>query len=117
MPLIQVFTSAASPSTPVEEALHEDLSRVLTEYLRKPKQWTMVCILPGLSMTFAGTRAPACIASVKNVGTMSPETTAGLSRELCAILSKALNVAPERIYIGFQDAAPSMWGWNGDTFA
>ncbi|HET6283758.1 MAG TPA: phenylpyruvate tautomerase MIF-related protein [Polyangia bacterium] len=116
MPLIQVFTSATSPAPPAEEALHEDLSRVLTEYLRKPKQWIMTSVLPGLSMTFGGSRAPACIASLKNVGSMSPEVTSGLSRELCAILSKALGVPTERIYIDFQDAAPSMWGWNGDTF-
>ena len=117
MPLIQVFTSAPTPRPAAEEAMHADLSRVLTEHLRKPQQWVMTCLVPGVSMTFAGTHAPACVASIKNVGTMSPEITAGLSRELTPILSQALNVPADRIYLDFQDAAPHLWGWNGNTFA
>lgn len=117
MPLIQVFTSVAAPPAAVEETLHAELTRVLTEYLRKPKQWMMTRLVPDQSMTFAGTRAPACLASLKSVGTMAPEITAGLSDELCTILEKALKVPRDRIYVDFQDVEPHLWGWNGGTFA
>ena len=54
---------------------------------------------------------------MKNIGTMQPEDTARLSRELTDRLQKALAVPPDRIYIEFTDAIDHMWGWNGGTFA
>ena len=53
---------------------------------------------------------------MKNVGKMSGDDTATLSREICERVSKALGVPFDRIYIDFFDAVGAMWGWNGDTF-
>jgi phenylpyruvate tautomerase len=116
MPLIHVLTSAAPLPETEEAALHKELSRLLTAELGKPERWIMTAVRPGASMTFAGTRAPACLATVKNVGTMTADTTAALSRALCAALSRALSLPADRIYIDFQNAEPHLWGWNGEVF-
>jgi hypothetical protein len=40
---------------------------------------------------------------------LPPERRGGLAR--------ALEVAPDRIYIEFTNADGALWGWNGTTFA
>jgi phenylpyruvate tautomerase len=117
MPLCQLFTNVPALEPPAERALLTDLSRLLAQRFGKPERWVMTCLVPGLTMTFAGTAAPTAFVAVKNVGTMQPDDTATLSSEICARVAKALAVPPDRIYIEFADAAPHMWGWNGDTFA
>jgi phenylpyruvate tautomerase PptA (4-oxalocrotonate tautomerase family) len=115
MPLIQVFTSAAAPADEAKDLLG-GLSKLAAARFGKPERWVMTCLVPGLSMTFAGDRAPSAFVAVKNVGKMSGDDTATLSREICERVSKALDVPFDRIYIDFCDAVGAMWGWNGDTF-
>ena len=117
MPLCQVFTNVPAMAPASERALLEELSRLLATRFGKPERFVMTCLVPGLSMTFGGTTAPTAFAAVKNIGTMRPDDTAILSRELCARLGKALGVPPDRIYIEFTDAVDHLWGWNSGTFA
>jgi phenylpyruvate tautomerase PptA (4-oxalocrotonate tautomerase family) len=116
MPLVQVFTSARAPSAEGGAALLSDLSRLLAERFAKPERWVMTCLQPGLAMTFGGAPAPAAFVAVRNIGKMTPDDTAALSREICARLDKALGVPADRVYIDFADAVGYLWGWNGETF-
>ena len=52
-------------------------------------------------MTFGGTGAPAAFVAVKNIGNISSDDTAALSKEICTRVSKALDVPFDRIYIDF----------------
>jgi hypothetical protein len=115
MPLIQVFTSAAAPADGAKGLLGE-LSKLAAARFGKPERWVMTCVVPGLPMTFGGDRAPAAFIAVKNIGKMTGEDTEVLSKEICARVSRALDVPIDRIYIDFADAVGSMWGWNGETF-
>jgi hypothetical protein len=117
VPLVQVFTNVPAPAPADAGALMGDLSRLLAVRFDKPERWVMTCLVPGLAMTFGGTQAPTAFVAVKNIGTMKPEDTARLSRELVERLQKALGVAPDRVYIQFSDAVDYLWGWNGGTFA
>jgi hypothetical protein len=117
MPLVQVFTNVPAPAPSEQGALLGELSRLLAVRFDKPERWVMTCLVPGLAMTFGGTPAPAAFVAVKNIGTMQPEDTARLSRELAERLQGALAVPPDRIYVEFTDAIDHMWGWNGGTFA
>jgi phenylpyruvate tautomerase PptA (4-oxalocrotonate tautomerase family) len=116
MPLIQVFTSARPPSPEASAALLGDLSKLAAQRFGKPERWVMTCLQPGLAMTFGGDPAPAAFVAVRNIGKMTPDDTAALSKEICARLTRALGVSAERIYIDFADAVGYLWGWNGDTF-
>src|SRR4029079_7026266 len=115
MPLIQVLTSAGTPADGAKALLGE-LSKLAAARFGKPERWVMTCLVPGLPMTFGGDRAPAAFVTVKNVGKMSGADTEALSKEICGRVSKALDVAFDRIYIDFCDAVGAMWGWNGETF-
>jgi phenylpyruvate tautomerase len=115
MPLIQVFTSSSPPSD-YGRGLLADLSKLAATAFGKPERWVMTCLVPGLEMTFAGDRASAAFVAVKNIGSMSGDDAAVLSREICERVSKALHVPFDRIYIDFADAVGAMWGWNGETF-
>jgi phenylpyruvate tautomerase len=117
MPLVQVFTSAQAPGPAAQEALLGELSRLLAKHFGKPERWVMTCLVPGTAMTFGGAAAPSAFVAVKNIGEMTADATAMLSRALCDRLSQGLGVPADRIYIDFADAVDYLWGWNGGTFA
>ena len=116
MPLIQIFTSCPPLEPGAQEALLRDLSRTLSDHFEKPETWVMTCLVPNLAMTFAGDPAPACFATVKNVGKLTASRAAALSDDLTGRLAKGLGVARARIYLEFTEAEGRLWGWNGTTF-
>jgi phenylpyruvate tautomerase PptA (4-oxalocrotonate tautomerase family) len=116
MPLVHVTTSAEQPSADRAHALLRALSKSLAELTGKPESYVMTCLVPQASMTFGGSSEPACYVEVKSIGRMEPERTTKMSAALCRLLSEALGVPENRIYIGFEDVAADMWGFDGDTF-
>jgi hypothetical protein len=117
MPFINVYTSAAPPAEERANALLLALSKTLATELGKPESYVMTCLVPKTRMTFGGTDAPACYAELKNIGALSPETTSRLSKVLCGLLSKELDVPHSRIYLEFTSNEPHLFGFNGETFA
>jgi phenylpyruvate tautomerase len=116
MPLVHVTTSAEQPSADRANALLLALSKRLAELTGKPESYVMTCLVPQARMTFGGTSEPACYVEVKSIGRMDPERTKKMSAAISALLSEALRVPPNRMYIGFEDVAPDLWGFDGDTF-
>ncbi|HEY2899448.1 MAG TPA: phenylpyruvate tautomerase MIF-related protein [Polyangia bacterium] len=117
MPLIQIFTSASEPTSDAKAALLNDLSRLLAETFQKPERWSMTCLVPDLSMTFAGQTTPCAFVAIRNVGKMTPAQTEKMSAAICRLLSPALGLPADRLYIEFGDVDAYLWGWNGSTFA
>src|SRR5688572_17936073 len=118
MPLLNIYTSAEPFGDVAKtDALLEDLSARLAKHLGKPEAYVMTCLVPRTRMTFGGTTAPACFAEIKNIGTLSPELTAKMSKDVCEVLAAALGVPANRIYIEFCEAKAHLWGFDGDTFA
>ena len=116
MPLLKVFTSAPALAAAERAAFLEAASALLARELGKPEAYMMTLLTPESAMTFAGSAAPAAYAEIKNIGTFSHEATQQLSRKLCALLSSALGVPQNRIYLEFKDAEAHLWGFDGDTF-
>jgi phenylpyruvate tautomerase len=116
MPLVRVVSNQSSLDPKGAEALLSEMSQCVSRLLGKPERWVMTCLEPSASMTFAGTMDPTCYVEVKNIGTMSPSVAQLLSAELCALLSKHLEVAPGRTYIEFTNAVGHLWGYDGGTF-
>ena len=117
MPLIKIFTSGADLPAERADRLLRDLSTTLAEQLNKPEAYVMTCLMPAARMTFGGSEAPTCYAEVKNVGDLSASKTAELSRVLSSLISEALAVRRDRVYLEFSSVAAHLWGWNGETFA
>lgn len=116
MPLLKIFTSVDPLPTAARTDLLRRASRMLAQELGKPEDYVMTCLLPQTAMTFGGTEAPSAYAELKNIGTFTPELTQRLSRELCALLSSALSVPQDRIYLEFKNAEAHLWGFDGATF-
>jgi phenylpyruvate tautomerase PptA (4-oxalocrotonate tautomerase family) len=91
------------------------LSAAVAQALGKPQDYTMVTLQDGVPMAFAGSEAPAALVELRAIGLPRSDTPA-LSRALCDLLHRELQVSPERIYIEFADVPADLWGWNGDTF-
>jgi phenylpyruvate tautomerase PptA (4-oxalocrotonate tautomerase family) len=90
-------------------------SRMVAELLGKPEAYVMVSVETNTAMRFAGTTEPLAYLELKSIG-LPESITAPASRALCDLVASETGVRPERIYIEFANAAPGMWGWNGDTF-
>jgi phenylpyruvate tautomerase PptA (4-oxalocrotonate tautomerase family) len=116
MPLIQVKTTVSTPEKTKVELLLKSLSASLAKHLGKPESYVMTAFESDVPMTFAGTTDPVCYLEVKSVGSMSPTQTKTMSEDFCQQINQAFAVPKNRIYIEFNDAKGSMWGWNGSTF-
>jgi phenylpyruvate tautomerase len=114
MPLLKITTNVGTEPHP--SALLPDLSRRVAALLGKPESYVMVALETERTMSFAGTTKPTLYAELKNVGRFTPDATARLSAELCSVLSAALEVPKERIYIEFTPAEGHLWGHAGETF-
>jgi 2C-methyl-D-erythritol 2,4-cyclodiphosphate synthase len=116
MPLLNLFSSANQPDEPALGEMLASFSSLLARELSKPERYVMVSLIARSSMSFAGSREPACYAELKNVGTLSVEKVENLSQVLCAAIAKALALPEDRIYIEFTNADGALWGFDGSTF-
>ena len=116
MLLIKVQSSLKVTEAGAVEAILKSLSAKLAKHLGKPESYVMTAFEPNVAMTFGGTFDPVCYVEVKNIGTMRPENTKAMSQDFCQTINEKLGVPMNRIYIEFNDAKGSMWGWNGSTF-
>ncbi len=116
MPLIAVKTTVSTPPKTEVESLLKTLSASLAKHLGKPESYVMTAFDSDVPMTFAGTTDPVCYIEIKSIGSMTPTQTKAMSQDFCQKINQALGVPQNRIYIEFNDAKGSMWGWNGSTF-
>ena len=118
MPLLQINSSKSKLSDSVMEEIHHAGALILAEATGKSISYVMVNLNLGSSLSFANDiESPCAYLEVKNVGTLSEETTHILSSKLTSMIAKTLNTEPNRIYIEFQESSRHLWGWNGKTFA
>lgn len=116
MPLIAVKTTVSTPPKTEVESLLKTLSASLAKHLGKPESYVMTAFDSDVPMTFAGTTDPVCYIEIKSIGSMTPTQTQSMSQDFCQKINQSLGVPQNRIYIEFNDAKGSMWGWNGSTF-
>jgi len=116
MPLINLYSSAASLAPDITRRLLTNLSSLLARELGKPESYVMTNLVPRTEMTFGGSFDPACYAEIKNVGKFKPEQTERISSKVCALITEALGVPSSRIYVEFTDATGYLWGFDSGTF-
>ncbi len=114
MPLLQVKTNQVLDRE-TGASLLPRCSQAVAGALGKPERYVMVSVEGGVPMLFAGDDSPCAYLELKSIG-LPENKTAELSETLCTLVSEALGIASERIYIEFADAQRHMWGWNGGTF-
>ena len=98
-----------------ERTLLSHCSSEIATMLGKPERYVMVSIESGISMLFGGDDSPCAYLELKSLG-LPEERSADYSQALCGLISKALAIPKERIYIEFSNPARHLWGWDGATF-
>ena len=116
MPLLKILTNSATRGFE-PTVLQCELASKAAELVGKKLDYVMTSLEFSEHMTFAGTDEPAAYVEFKNIGVLDAALTARLSEAICQTMEAKLNVAPERVYIEFQEAARHHWGWNRGNFA
>jgi phenylpyruvate tautomerase len=116
MPLIQLHTSFGFPDQNRKQAVSKMLSQIAAEGSGKPEQYVMTCIHDKLAMTMSGTPGPCALVTVKAIGGLSKAVNQTLTARISQLLQKELNIPQTRVYVTFEELAPSHWGWDGRTF-
>jgi phenylpyruvate tautomerase len=116
MPLIQLDTSYVFPDQNRKQAIAKILSQIAAEGSGKPEQYVMACIHDGVAMTMSGAPGPCALVTVKAIGGLNKSVNQALAAKASQILQKELGIPQNRIYLIFEELAPSHWAWEGKTF-
>ncbi len=114
MPLLKLETTVTLSDAQRQQLL-ASLSKTVAETIGKPEQYVMVSIGPA-AMLMSGKPGDAAFVDIRSVGGLRAEVNRQLSEKVCALLTKALHVPQNRIYLNFTELPGANWGWNGDTF-
>ena len=98
------------------EKIQHDATTILSEQIGKSPDFVMTVLNFEQDLSFGNSSEPCAYAEVKNVGTLNPNLTNSMSRELCRHIFSILNISEDKIYIEFQESERHLWGWNGKTF-
>ncbi|KAG8597202.1 hypothetical protein GDO81_002191 [Engystomops pustulosus] len=115
MPTFELFTNVARDAIP--ENLLCSLTEQLAKATGKPAEYIAVHIMPDQMMSFGGTTEPCALCSLKSIGKIGGPQNKNYTKLLSDILTKELDIAPNRVYFNFVDLNPSNVGWNKTTFA
>ena len=116
MPLIQLDTSCEIAGAEKKEALAQQLSRIAAECIGKPERYVMALVQDRATMTMAGASGPAALVTVKSIGGLTRAVNQTLSEKIGPLLQQELDIAPDRVYLNFEELPGTHWGWNGSTF-
>ena len=115
MPLVTVYTSVKPPADEKLDRLQRDLSSTAARLIGKPESYVMTCLVPSARLTFGGSFEPSCLVEVKSIGGLGGGVPAKMSAAVCALLSEALGVPANRIFIVFSDVPANLWGFDRAT--
>lgn len=113
MPFVHVKTNCAV-SADTERALKSKIADAIALVPGKTENWLMVQVEDNAHLWFGGSDAPAAFAEVRLFGRASDADYDRVTAALTDALTDQLHVAPDRVYIPYQEV--SHWGWNGGNF-
>jgi phenylpyruvate tautomerase PptA (4-oxalocrotonate tautomerase family) len=116
MPLIQLETSHDLSDQDKRQSLVKTLSRLTAEGTGKSERYVMASIRDRVAMTFGGQVDPCALVTIKSIGGLNPTVNQTLARQITEALEAELAIPQDRIYLTFEELAPTHWGWNGKTF-
>lgn len=111
MPFIEVKTNQPVSS---KEDLKAELGKAITAIPGKSEGWLMVEIQDKLDMYFKGSDEPCAMFEVAIFGKASDDAFENLTRLLCSVSEKYLNVPSDRTYVKYSEV--DKWGYNNFNF-
>ena len=116
MPLIQLETSCDLSDQDKRQSVAKTLSRLAAEGIGKPERYVMACVHDNSAMAMSGDAGPCALVTIKSIGGLSKAVNQTLAAQIGQALENELAIPPERLYLTFEELAPTHWGWNGSTF-
>lgn len=113
MPFINVKTNR-EVSEEKATIIKSELGKAITAIPGKSEGWLMVCVEGEKNLFFRGEDAPAAMVEVSLYGNASQNALATLTSHITGILTDALLISSDRIYVSYMST--DNWGWNGSNF-
>ena len=113
MPYIETKTNVKITSDQ-EKKLKEGFGKAISLLPGKSERWLMLSFAGESAMYFQGSAEGCAMLEVKIYGRAQAAHLDSLTGSLTGIVSEVLGVAPERVYIKYEECAN--WGWNGSDF-
>ena len=110
MPYIETKTTRKIDKA-TADGLREELGRAIELIPGKTEKWLMLSFIDGLDMALAGVPGDAAMIDVSLLGHADDGAYAALTEKICEIVSCALEIPKDRIYIKYSEY--ERWGWNG----
>jgi phenylpyruvate tautomerase PptA (4-oxalocrotonate tautomerase family) len=114
VPLLKLETTVVLTEDK-QKALLAALSKAVAGAIGKPEQYVMVTAGP-VAILMSGKAGDAAFVDIRSIGRLTGDVNRKLSWEVCELLSDALGITPDRVYLNFADVEAGNWGWNGSTF-
>lgn len=98
-----------------EKAIKTKLGKAIQLIPGKSENWLMVAFEDQCSLYFQGNSDQAiAFVEVKLFGSANASAYDKLTAEITKILKEELNIAPNQIYVKYEEV--QNWGWNGNNF-
>lgn len=114
MPLLKIQVSV-NIAAEKKGALLAAASRIVSEETGKPEKYVMVVLESG-TFLMGGSTGSAAFLDVRGIGGLNKTVNGKLTKALCDMLRRELEIDPSRVYVTFTDVAAQNWGCNGATF-
>lgn len=110
-----IHTRVNRPITQEQEsALARQLGQAIT-ILGKSENWLMLQFDDNCRLYFKGdSQKPLAFVNVKLLGSAEKDAYERLTARITQILADALSIAPDGIYVEYDET--QHWGWNGSNF-
>ena len=115
MPTLLVQSSKAMDDAARSKLLKE-ASKAVASVLKKPEAYVMVSYKSVDGMMFGGSEEPCAFVHLASIGRIGPDTNPTMSKTICEILEKHLDIPSNRVYIQFYDSSAANFGWDKATF-
>ncbi len=114
MPCIQTKVSVKMTDQQ-EKTIKEQLGKAISLIPGKSESWLMLTFEDDCHIYFQGDgKQPAAFVEVKIYGKANGDAYDQMTAAITQILSNELQIAPNRIYVKYEETAH--WGWNGNNF-
>ena len=110
MPYVNISTSSKVED---KKKLLEEIAILVSSLTNKSKRFVMVKLDDNCEIYFDD-QYPCCFIQIKSIGFLSPSM---MAKPISDFVYTKMGIPIDKIYISFEDISPSMWAWNGKTFA
>ena len=114
MPYISTKTNREIPKEK-EKILKQKLGKAIELIPGKSEEWLMLSFEDQCTLYFKGKETePIAFVEVKLFGSSSAQAYQSLTQEITHILKEELDIAPDHIFIRYDET--KYWGWQGNNF-